>query len=148
MNKKEPQHGLVWTRSLFSQAGLLTCGSFSDCTFPFPTGTVAFYSRRPRLQRWPNVTDLHRIPFSPPDFGGTWQICQTTGAIVPGSNKKVNCRSLGDGVQPQPTQATSHILSPSSSLFTSLPELSRYTSSLESKSNSGIFRSRHFNRKN
>jgi hypothetical protein len=28
--------------------------------------TVAYSSHRPRLQRWPNVTDLHRIPFSSP----------------------------------------------------------------------------------
>jgi len=28
----------------------------------------------PRLQRWPNATDLHRIPFSPRSFAesGTW----------------------------------------------------------------------------
>lgn len=28
--------------------------------------TVALYGIGPCLQRWPNVTDLHRIPFSSP----------------------------------------------------------------------------------
>jgi len=65
---------LLWTCldykvSIFP-AGLLTYGSFSGCTFPSirfeRVSAVASYSLCPRLQRWPNVTDLHRIPFSSP----------------------------------------------------------------------------------
>jgi len=67
-------HGLITDRKvLFSQAGLLTCGSSSDCTFPPENKAVVASSRRPRSQRWPYVTDLHRIPFSPrKNSGGTW----------------------------------------------------------------------------
>lgn len=50
---------------LFSQAGLLTHGSSFDCTFPLLITEQWFKSsRRPRLQRWPNVTEFHRFPFS------------------------------------------------------------------------------------
>ncbi len=80
--KKKPtkeHYTLLWTWSDYTvtvlQAGLLTDGSPSGPTFPFPpvyrVETVAYRDHRPRLQRWPNVTDLHRIPFSSPFYGDT-----------------------------------------------------------------------------
>ena len=60
------KYGLVRTTDiLLFQAGLLTCGSPSAHAFPSNIRSiVTFYEHRPRLQRWPNVTDSHRIPFS------------------------------------------------------------------------------------
>ena len=55
-------------KPLFFQAGLLAHGSSSACAFPalrLPGWSVAYCRPCPRLQRWPNATDLHRIPFSP-----------------------------------------------------------------------------------
>jgi len=60
-----------WTfYPLCALAGLLTCGLSLNRAFPSCNmkiiKTVAYYGISPHLQRWPNVTDSHRIPFSPP----------------------------------------------------------------------------------
>ena len=59
-------YGLVRTTFiLVFLVGLLTYGSFAGHAFPLILPTVALYDHCSRLQRWPNVTDLNRIPFSP-----------------------------------------------------------------------------------
>jgi len=66
------RHGLFTDgKVVIFLAGLLTRGSPSDRAFPGisrirEVSPVAPCGPRPRSQRWPNVTDSHRIPFSPP----------------------------------------------------------------------------------